>query len=77
MDAARLVFAVPDDPTVLDKLRAAVAVQGDPPIVVERTAAAVLAFECATWDMMLRSRLMLAFEDALGPGWQRLVTPVE
>jgi hypothetical protein len=37
----------------------------------------VLAFECATWDMMLRSRVMLAFEDAFGPGWHRLVTPIE
>jgi hypothetical protein len=59
MDAARLVFAVPDDPDVLDKLRAAVAAQADPPIAVERPAAAVLAFECATWDMILRSRVML------------------
>jgi hypothetical protein len=77
MDTARLVFAVPGDPDVLRKLCAAVGAQGDPPIAVDRTAAAVLAFQCATWDMMLRSRMMLAFEDALGPGWHRLVTPVE
>jgi len=77
MDAARLAFAVPDDAAVLDKLRAAVAAQGDPPIAVDRIAAAVLAFECATWDMILRSRVMLAFEDVLGPEWHRLVTPFE
>ena len=58
MDAARLAF-VPDDAAVLDKLRAAVAAQGDPPIAVDRLAAAVLAFECATWDMSLRSRAIL------------------
>jgi hypothetical protein len=77
MEASRIAFAVPDDADLLARLTATLATQSDPPIVVGRAATAVLAFECATWDMMLRSRVMEAFENAIGPDWQRVVQPME
>ena len=77
MDLARFALAVPDDPELLARLTAAVASQSDPPIRVGRSRTAVLAFECETWEPMLRSRVVQALEEAVGPDWQKLVQPVE
>ncbi|HTE61197.1 MAG TPA: hypothetical protein VK631_12670 [Solirubrobacteraceae bacterium] len=77
MDPAHFALAVPDDPELLTRLTAALAAQGDPPITVGRSRTAVLSFECATWDAILRSRVIAALETAIGPDWQRLVQPVE
>ena len=77
MDRARFVLAVPDDSALLARLTAVIAAQRDPPIAVGRTATAVLAFECETWEPMLRSRVVQALEAALGPGWQDVVRPLD
>jgi hypothetical protein len=76
MEAARITFAVPDDPGLLQRLSAALAAE-DPPVTVARGRTAVLAFECATWDTMLRSRVIQAFEEAIGPDWQCIVQTVD
>lgn len=76
MDAATFALAVPDDPDLLARLTAALAAQADPPIAVDRTGTAVLAFTCETWAPMLRSRVILALETAVGPEWQRVVQPL-
>jgi hypothetical protein len=76
MEPARLRLALPDDPALLDRLIAALASQGDPAISVARGRTAVLTFEAKTGDMMLRSRVIQALEDAAGGGWQGLVEPV-
>ena len=55
----------------------ALAVQDDPPITVGRSANAVLAFECAIWDGMLRSRVVQTLEVALAPEWQPIARPLD
>jgi hypothetical protein len=77
MDAAHFALAVPDDPALLARLTAALAAQADPPIAVDRAGPAVQAFSCDTGGPMLRSRVMQALETAVGPEWQRVVTPIE
>jgi hypothetical protein len=73
---ARFAIALPDDPNLLARLTAAVTAQSDPPISVGRDRSAVLAFESETGEMMLRSRVMQALEEAAGPDWHALVQPL-
>jgi hypothetical protein len=76
MDCARFTLALPDDPDLIGRLITALAAQSDPPIAVARSAEAVLAFESATGEMMLRSRVMQALEIAFGPDWQAVARPL-
>jgi DNA-binding response OmpR family regulator len=76
MEPARVRLAVPDDPRLLDRLVAALARQGEPVISVARGDTAVLTFEAPTAELMLRSRVLQAFEDIVGDDWQGLVEPV-
>lgn len=73
MEPARLRLIVPAEPATVDRLAAVLAEQSAPRISVARDGSAVLALECATGQMMLRSRVMQALEDIYGPDWPRLV----
>ena len=70
---ARFTIALPDDPELIARLTVAVAEQSDPPISIGRIQTAVVAFEAETGEMMLRSRVMQALEDTVGPDWSSLV----
>ena len=73
---ASFALSVPDDPELVARLTAAVEQQSDPPISVGRSRTAVLAFEAETGEMMLRSRVIQALEEAVGPDWQSMVQPL-
>jgi len=77
VEHARFTLVLPNEPELLDRLITAVAVQDGPPITVGRSATAVLAFECDTWDGMLRSRVVQALEAAFGPDWQQIARPLD
>ena len=77
MEPARYALAVPDEAELLARLTRALGGQGDPPISVARSGQAVIAFESATSELMLRSRVIQALEVAFGPGWQALVRSLE
>jgi hypothetical protein len=76
MEPARVRLALPDDPALLDRLAAALALQGEPAISVARARTTVLTFEAATAELMLRSRVLQALEAVAGDDWQGLVEPV-
>jgi hypothetical protein len=76
MERTRFTLAVPDDPAPLGRLTTALAVQSDPPISLARSGDTVIAFESATAELMLRSRVMQALEVAIGPDWQAVARPV-
>jgi hypothetical protein len=76
MDHARFALALPDDPDLLGRLTAALKRQADPSIALVRSGEAVVAFESATSDLMLRCRVIQALEDAVGPDWQAIARPV-
>jgi hypothetical protein len=76
MGPARHRVTAPDDPTLLERLAAQLAVQGDPPICLRR--ATVLEFECATGPFMLRSRVADALMQACEHDQrQRLFRPLD
>jgi hypothetical protein len=77
MDPARFAITVPDDPSLVDRLAATLAAQGDPPIAMQRSPMAVLAFQADTAGLMLRSRVVQALENAVGPDWQQVVHSME
>jgi hypothetical protein len=76
MERARLTLTVPDDPDLLGRPTTALAAQSDPPISLARSGETVIAFESATAELMLRSRVMQALEVAVGPDWQAVARPV-
>jgi hypothetical protein len=76
VSAAHFAVTVPDDPQLLARLEAAITRQSDPPISAGRSATAVLAFQAETGETMLRSRVIQALEEAVGPDWQALVQPL-
>jgi hypothetical protein len=71
-----LTLALPNDPDLLGRLVIALAAQPDPPISVARSGEAVLAFESAAEELMLRSRVVQALEIAAGPDWQAFARTV-
>jgi hypothetical protein len=77
VDTARFALAVPDDSELLARLASSLAAQHDPPTSIGRASTAVLSFECATWEPLLRSRVLQALEVALGPGWQDVVRTLD
>jgi hypothetical protein len=66
MDPAHHPLTAPDDAALLDRLAAALARQGDPPITMRRMT--VLDFQCATGEFMLRARVADALMRVSGHG---------
>ena len=66
-----------DDPDLLGRLTTALQVQADPPISLARSGEAVIAFESATSELMLRCRVIQALEDVAGPDWQTVVRTLD
>ena len=77
MATAHFALALPDDPDLIGRIVTALAVQSDPPVSVARSDQTVLAFESATADVMLRSRVVQALEVAAGPDWQSVARPID
>ena len=77
MATARFALALPDDPDLIGRIVIALAVQSDPPVSVARSGETVLAFESATADVMLRSRVVQALEVAAGPDWQSVARAID
>jgi hypothetical protein len=77
MATARFALALPDDPDLIGRIVTALAVQSDPPVSVARSGETVLAFESATADVMLRSRVVQALEVAAGPDWQSVARAID
>jgi hypothetical protein len=77
VNPARYALALPDEAELLARLTTALGGQGEPPILVARSGEAVIAFESATTELMLRSRVIQALEVAVGPDWQAVVRAVE
>jgi hypothetical protein len=69
-------LALPDDASLLDRLAYALARQDGPRISIARPGTTVLAFEAATGELMLRSRVIQALEEVVGDDWQALVDSV-
>jgi hypothetical protein len=76
MAPARFTMALPDDADLIGRLTTALAAQSDPPISLMRSGEAVIAFQSATGEMMLRSRVVQALEVAVGPDWQAVARQV-
>ena len=76
MPPVHLRLTLPQDPALLERLAAALESQSSPPISMRREATAVVRFEGATGDIMLRSRVVQALEVAVGEDWQAVVAPV-
>ena len=70
-----LSFALPDNPELIARLATRFASDGDPPVSFRRTST-VLTFDSLTSEMMLRSRVIQALTDVVGPDWQAIVRPV-
>jgi hypothetical protein len=76
VESAHHRVAAPRDIAVLDRLEAALAEQGDPPITMRR--GEMLVFECATGPFMLRARVADALMRACGHDeWQRVFRPLD
>jgi hypothetical protein len=76
MEPGRMSLAVPGDRDFLGRLITTLATLSDPPIAVAESRQTVLTFESRTGEIMLRSRVIQALEEAVGPDWQRVVRPL-